>query len=471
MKKTLLAFLLIVCIVSCKKDNKSDKSKSVTLTDQEIISSSKAFYEASVLTIAKSNKLNEFSTSQATTNGTPGTPNWSKALVQRGKSGINITNVPYNSGTGAALRFNSHGRRNLLLYSDNSEVKQGYWIERDSSSTDKDSFTGNILIYDLNNNFLSGEKYEAGKLKSIIKFDNANNSDKISQSNSIAGSGKKVLNSLSSNSARKLAAADSRLSFYKLSGGGMICIDWYVRGCVPADNTCSEWRYDGSNCSLIPEPGAGPGTLPTGGSTPGGGGGDGGGGGSGHTSPPGTGGGGGAISADPYTEGGSVGYGPDPYNEDIPDIMPDASDFYVCPSNFAFVSVTTHDLWQESVVTDLYCHLIYKGNLPEQNKALTVEIPEIHFGLPYYNVEGKLVYSAKSSAELSADALNTGEFNMRQKFKENPDLTKDKLAQIWINEAKQEMLRLSLGRGRLGRTGSVNAIKLTPARIPYTPCN
>ncbi|MBB6112204.1 hypothetical protein SAMN05421821_117141 [Mucilaginibacter lappiensis] len=309
--------------------------------------------------------------------------------------------MPYDSATGAPLRFNGHGYRNLLLYGENSAVKEGYWMERDSdynSTTDKSSFTGNILIYDLNNNFISGQKYEAGKLKSIIKMNAGSEADKIVLANSAAPSNKKVLNSSSKLSTLSDPSTSATTKFYKLAGGGLICIDYYQRSCIPATGNCTDWIYLDSNCTEIPSPGAGLGTLPpTGGSSGGGGGSSGGGGGGGGGGGTG-GGGGGAISADPYTEGGSVGYGPDPYYIDIPSVIPPPSDFYVCPSNFAFVGVTTHDLWQESVVTQLYCHLASDGALPEQTTALTVEIPEIHFGLPFYNVEGDLVYSAQQAA-------------------------------------------------------------------------
>ncbi|WP_413670206.1 hypothetical protein ACEN9X_09855 [Mucilaginibacter sp. Mucisp86] len=463
--KKILSILLVVLIMaaSCKKDNKSGSAKNTALTDPELIAKSKAWYEATASTNSLTNTLATQSISPTTANGAPGNPDWSNALVKRNKNGIDLVSVPFTTGSGTSLHLNAiHGRRQMLLYGVNGAVKEGYWIERDSDyNADKKSFTGNVLTYDLNNKFISGEKYVSGVLTSIIQLDPQNGES----TNALLVSGKRI----AQNTTQSPSTTGSPNRFYKTMGGGMICIDWYVRGCVPATNTCSEWRWDGQTCTEIPSPGAGPGTLPSSGGS-GGTGGGGGGGGGGHTTPPGTGGGGGAISADPYTEGGSVGYAPETYNETIPDVAPVPSDFYTCPTNFAFVSVTTHDLWQESVVTDVYCHIVYDAELPELSRAITVEIPELHFGLPYINVEGMLVYSAADAANISADALNEGEYEMRRAFYANRNLTKEKLSQIWVNQAKQAMLELSKGRGRVGKTGSLNAIKATPARIPYKPC-
>lgn len=369
-------------------------------------------------------------------------------------------------GTGAALRFSSTGNRKLLLYSDQLNVKQGYWIETDADNPSQngnylsETFTGEILTYDLNNKFISGEKYKSGKLKALIRLSDSDQANKIPLLNFLSTSNILRVKTSASSLLGTSALSDEPIRNYRIMGGGLLCTDFYVRVCIPAIDYCGEWRYDSQSCTYIPDAGAGPGIFnppSSGGSTGGGGGGS-------------TGGGGGAaISQDPYTEGGSVGYGPDPYSQDILDVIPPPSDWLVCPTNFSFVSVTTHDLWQESVVTGIYCNLAIIGTT--QQGFIRVEIPEMHFGLPYNNVEGELVYTKQQAAEIAADAFNLGEYKMRQAFKNNPQLSTVELAQIWINQAKQKMLILSKGRGRVGTTGSANAIKAAPSRLPYVPCS
>lgn len=64
MKKLSLFFILILFIVSCQKDNKLEKSKLNYLTDQEIISKSKAWYEATIQKSSQSDTANNQSFSK-----------------------------------------------------------------------------------------------------------------------------------------------------------------------------------------------------------------------------------------------------------------------------------------------------------------------------------------------------------------------------------------------------------------------
>lgn len=127
-----------------------------------------------------------------------------------------------------------------------------------------------------------------------------------------------------------------------------------------------------------------------------------------------------------------------------PDMQPimDVTDNYrqICPSNFTFASVSTNDLWQEACITNTYCGLVYAA---EVNISKTVRIPQLYFGVPWYSVEGSLIFTRTDAQRMAADALNWGEYRMRRRFKSNPNLTEAQLAEIWITEMNNEMTKIS----------------------------
>ena len=102
----------------------------------------------------------------------PGTPQWPLAAVVKDPSGINLTSVPYTISS--PLLLTTNGFRNLFVYTDLTGAKRSVWLEVDSdvpSSTGDyniASFTGKILLFDLNNNFLFGQRYTNGVKAAII---------------------------------------------------------------------------------------------------------------------------------------------------------------------------------------------------------------------------------------------------------------------------------------------------------------
>jgi len=157
-------------------------------------------------------------------------------------------------------------------------------------------------------------------------------------------------------------------------------------------------------------------------------------------------------------------------SQHTPDLspIPDVTDSYryICPSNFTFVSITQNDLWLEASITNIYCNLAIE--IPPVAKR--VSIPVLNFGIPYYNVDGKLVFSKVDAANMAADALNWGEYRMRKKFKNNPYFTEAQLADIWISEANNMMTTISKGLGRVGRNASLNPAQPIVSKA-YVPCN
>jgi hypothetical protein len=146
-------------------------------------------------------------------------------------------------------------------------------------------------------------------------------------------------------------------------------------------------------------------------------------------------------------------------------------DEYTCPRNFSFASATTNKLWQEAALTRVYCNL-YRTDLGGNSSSLLirrVEIPELYFGLPYYNVEGNLVYNEEEAAVIATNALNFAERDMRERFRTNPSLTSSQLAQYWIERAQYHMGVESGNRGRISKTGSINPSNPIPTRA-YDPC-
>lgn len=98
-----------------------------------------------------------------------------------------------------------------------------------------------------------------------------------------------------------------------------------------------------------------------------------------------------------------------------------------------------------------------------------VSLDKVYFGLPYYNVEGELVYSNRNAAEISADVLNIAEYEMRNKFKDNPQLTSYELAQYWLERMKHHMNEISTNRGRVDKYGSTNN-PVPVVHRAYAPC-
>ncbi len=156
-------------------------------------------------------------------------------------------------------------------------------------------------------------------------------------------------------------------------------------------------------------------------------------------------------------------YGIDcPGDEDVED-EPD----YTCPDNFTFVSVTNHDLWQEAILTDVYCNLLRLSGGPKV--WFKISISELYFGVPYYNVEGNLVYSKSTAQAMAADAINRAEFDMRKYFARNNSATYNQLQEYWINKTNEYMKEFSSGRGKAGKTGSSNPKNIVPPR-KYEAC-
>lgn len=155
--------------------------------------------------------------------------------------------------------------------------------------------------------------------------------------------------------------------------------------------------------------------------------------------------------------------------------LPNLNDLYryTCPSNFTFISVTEHDLWQEAAITNATVNLEYidMGATPPIIKHMTVTIPILYFGLCYFDVNGKLLLTRKDAAAISADALNSAEFRVRKAFGADPlHYTSAQLQQIWIEQADYYMKKLSKNLGKCTTTGSFNPAQVVVPR-PYTGCD
>jgi hypothetical protein len=143
--------------------------------------------------------------------------------------------------------------------------------------------------------------------------------------------------------------------------------------------------------------------------------------------------------------------------------------FYTCPQNFTFRAVTTHNLWQEAGISDSYSHLRYYDMQTGQTIIRDVTIELLYFGLPYYDGNGILLHSHYAAANISADALNLGEVDMRRFFRDNPNTSVNDLRQYWIKRADYWMKSMTGGQGKVGKTGSINITN--PVAInPYTAC-
>ncbi|MBN8673130.1 MAG: hypothetical protein J0L56_03285 [Chitinophagales bacterium] len=157
-------------------------------------------------------------------------------------------------------------------------------------------------------------------------------------------------------------------------------------------------------------------------------------------------------------EGGTNGTGNEVVIADDPE--------YTCPTNFIFVAVTTNNLWQEAKLTNIYCNIV---NMSNPALSVQINITQLYFGMPYYNVEGQIVYTSGMAQIIAADAINLGEYDMRQYYKRNPTATALQLQNYWIDRSHYHMRLETENRGKVGRQGSSNPINTVPS-IPYSAC-
>ncbi|NLU94909.1 hypothetical protein [Chitinophaga sp. Ak27] len=143
---------------------------------------------------------------------------------------------------------------------------------------------------------------------------------------------------------------------------------------------------------------------------------------------------------------------------------------YTCPSNFTFVSVTTNDLWQEAAISNAYANLIYIDQQEDIYIPNRVVLPIIYFGVPYFDHNGKQLYTRMDAANMATDALNYGEFRMRKAFSANPRLTSLQLQDIWVEKTDYYIRLISKGLARSGTKGSLNTSTPVVPRV-YTACN
>lgn len=169
---------------------------------------------------------------------------------------------------------------------------------------------------------------------------------------------------------------------------------------------------------------------------------------------------------------------PDGSGADLPDpnippteLISSESDYViVCPTNFSFVSVTVNNVWQESLLTNIYCNLFFL-RLPtfEVYNSKRVEIPRLFFGVPYYVNGNTLRYTHQQAANFATQALNRAEMDMRKEYKKRPALSGAQLANYWVGRIDYYMRSQTNNAGKADRTGSINATEFPPSR-EYTPC-
>jgi len=136
---------------------------------------------------------------------------------------------------------------------------------------------------------------------------------------------------------------------------------------------------------------------------------------------------------------------------------------FICPNNFLFTSVTNNNLWQESIVNNVYLNMYHTEGPPAYLK-----IPQLTFGLPFYNSDGVLRFTTIQAQRIAADAFNDAELDVRRLYKQNPNLGNSYYENYWIERANFYMQSMTFGQGRVGRTGSINISQITAKN--YEPC-
>lgn len=273
MKKIVSIILVTLLFVTCKKSG--EQSQISDLSDQEIINRSKDWVDVSTNLTTSNNlrtqSIGNFNTAQINA-GKPGKAIWAQAKVEHYPHNISLTYLPYDS-TGTPLHFSKFGFKRMLIFTYEGGEKQGFWVEVNSDnplSISKFSianFTGRVLVFDLNNTFLTGTRYLNGQKMATIYL--GSDKDVKNQLNALALQNSKGL---------KTSSVNSNDSSKKVMGGGLICYDYYQRVCMPAINYCSEWVFTDTQCTYVEFPysggstGDGSGGSGSGGSGSGGGG-------------------------------------------------------------------------------------------------------------------------------------------------------------------------------------------------------
>ena len=269
MKRTFAIILIFLLFVTCKKSSvQNDKNES---SDQDIIAKAKDWYYVSTNnSLATTYQTQSIGSLSTTLNaGKPGKAIWTQAKVEHYPHNISLTYLPYDS-TGLPLHLSKYGFRRMLIYTYEGGEKQGFWAEVNSDTPlnkgefSLAGFTGKILVFDLNNTYLTGMRYLNGQKVATIFL----GSDKDMQSQ---------IHALSLQNAKKVETLINNDHSKKVLGGGMICTDYYQRYCIPAIGSCSEWVYTDTQCTYVEFPDTGGSTTggDTGGSTGSGGGGSG----------------------------------------------------------------------------------------------------------------------------------------------------------------------------------------------------
>lgn len=201
---------------------------------------------------------------------TPETPIGLRQKLKRNENNITLTYLPYDS-ISTRYHLSKYGFRRMLIYTYEYGDKQAFWIEVNSDMPlpkgefNLGTFTGKVLVFDLNNNYLTGNRYLNGQVQAEIFL-----GTKVEASEKI-----KILSIPNQN---KATNSISQNSVKQINGGSLICYDVYTQGCVPAIDWCSDWRPDGFACQEVTY-GSGSGQGVSGGTSSGSGGGTGGGGG------------------------------------------------------------------------------------------------------------------------------------------------------------------------------------------------
>ncbi|MDQ6903415.1 MAG: hypothetical protein M3139_10440 [Bacteroidota bacterium] len=70
---------------------------------------------------------------------------------------------------------------------------------------------------------------------------------------------------------------------------------------------------------------------------------------------------------------------------------------------------------------------------------------------------------------MSADALNYGEYEMREYFKSHPYASNQQLQDYWIQQADATLKSTSYGQGAVTKTPPLNPAQTIPL-VPYLAC-
>jgi hypothetical protein len=125
----------------------------------------------------------------------------------------------------------------------------------------------------------------------------------------------------------------------------------------------------------------------------------------------------------------------------------------VCPDNFDFTSSTTGNLWQGAGIFGVHSDLSFNDIHSNLHVYKSLTMPTLYVEMQYKNASGGVVFTPAQAKAKATDAINRGDFVVRQYFKTHPYASDFDLQAVWLSGANSRLAVLTNGLGTV--SGSI----------------